>query len=239
MIPQITKRQIGDVTIVDIKGAFSGPWALRGKDLLSETFGSNGGGTMVLNLREMTSLDTLGARSIFEAISEKENIGILYGSEWVMDLMSRFLEGKRFRMFRDEQEILSAFGPHFVGTSSSRAEERTSVRLQTALPLKFYYEEAGEKVEFQAIVTNLNEKGLFAEYIDLKSAEKSLEHLSPYDLKLLHLILLLPRGNAVHAEGNVVHRKLDGEQVGIGIQFSKIGLKEQEAIRNFLNSYKL
>lgn len=235
MIPQIKKRRIGNVMIVDIKGALSGAWALKGMERLRRMLAFERAEKLIFNFRETTDLDTLGAKSIFESVPKNKQAGILCGSTTVMEVIRHFPEYERFRVFHDEQEIVSTFGQDLT-PALNLSDSRTSVRLQTALPLEFYYEEEGEKIEFRAIVTNLSENGLFAEYIDLKSAEKSLERLNPNDLKRLHLIISFPRRKAIKLEGNVVHCKLDEEQVGIGIQFSQIGSCEQEEIRRFLGS---
>jgi len=233
MIPQITQRKIGNVMIIDINGTLSGSWALRGKEKLSQMLEAMRGQKVIFNLRGVTGMDTLGVKSLFESVSRQKEAGVLYGNAGVRDLMSHFPESKRFRMFRDEGEVVSVFGEDLVSAVNSK-EQRTTVRMETAVPLEFDYEEGGEKIQFRAIVTNLSEGGLFAQYIDLKIAEESLKRLNPYDLKVLHLKLLLPNKKPIHTEGKVVYRKLDGEQVGIGLQFTRIGSKEREEIRRFL-----
>ena len=233
MIPQITQRKIGNVRIVDVKGTFSGPWAIRGKERLSQAMGHAKDEKVILNLREVNGLDTLGAKCLLEQVAGKKEVGVFCGSTSVMELINHFLESKQLRIFQSEAEIISAFG-HDLISGSEPKEQREHSRMETALPLEFYYEDEGEKVQFRAIVTNVSEGGLFAEYIDLKVAEESLSRLDPYDLKVLQLKLSLPNKKTIQAEGKVAYRKLDGEQVGIGIQFSRIGEREQAEICHFL-----
>ena len=234
MIPQIAKRQIGNVAIIDIRGAFSGSWALRGRENLRQVVGSLCQGEKVIfNLSQTSGLDTLGVRSILASVSEEVDGAFLRGTSSVMDLVSRFPESKRFRIFKNEQEMTQAFGKDFMKTGGV-SEQRNSLRLQTAIPLEFYYEEDGERVKFQAIVTNLSNSGLFAEYIDLKVAEESLERLDPYELKMLYMTLFLPKRKAIQLKGNVIHRNLDGEQMGIGIRFIDVASADQEEIQHFL-----
>ena len=233
MIPQIAQRKIGNVTILDIKGSFSGSWALRGREKLKQALGTMDLGKVIFNLRETTGLDTLGAKCLLESLPVTKEAGILYGNVEIMEFVNRFPESERFRRLHSEEEIVSAFGQDLV-VQTGPNEQRTSDRIETAFPLKFDYEEDGEKKQFKAIVTNLSEGGLFAEYIDLKVAEESLNHLDPSDLKLLYLKLLLPNRKPIFAEGKVVYRKLDGEQVGIGIQFFEVGSREQKEIGHFL-----
>ncbi|MBI4372653.1 MAG: PilZ domain-containing protein [Candidatus Omnitrophica bacterium] len=227
-------RQIGNVMIIDIKGAFTGTWALRGGANLRHAFNAfKNGHKVIFNLRQTIGLDTLGARFIFESTPREVEGGVLAGSSSVMDMFSQFPEARRFRIFQDEEAMVQAFGEEFVGTYES-TEQRNSPRLLTALPLEFYEEGDGEKVVFRAIVTNLSDSGLLAEYIDLKIAEESLKRLNPYDLKTLHLTLFFPRRKVIQMMGNVVHRNLNGEQMGIGIRFTDVAEKDQDEIRQFL-----
>ena len=221
MIPQITRRQIGGVTIIDIKGPLTGVWALREKAVAMRKLVAEEEQAVILNLKGMTQLDTVGAKAIFETLAKGRQVGIFGGSPDVLDVLGRFSQLKRFRMFRDEAEVVSVFGADFVRSLKDR-EKRKHGRLRTALPLEFSCRSEREKIYFHAIVTNLSETGLFAEYIDLEAAEQSLEQLSPYDLKVIELKLLLPKGKSVEAEGKVAHRKLDGDQVGIGIEFTRM-----------------
>ena len=236
MVPQISERRIGNVMIVDIKGNLSGAWALRGRERIAQAVAKNSSCKLIFNLRETTGLDTLGAKSILENIPEGSELAVIPGNSGVLDLVKRCLKSRRFYLYRDEKEIASALGPDFVA-AETLIEQRESARLETAFPLEFYFRDEEEQIEFRAIVTNLSESGLFAEYIDLNKAAESLKRLDPYDLKLLNLKLLLPMRKPIETEGNVVRRRLDGEQVGIGIKFASIGEKEVAEIRSFLKSH--
>ena len=233
MRPQIAKRTIGKVTILDIRGSFTRPLALRSKQELPRQFQSQEV-VKILNLRPITNLDTLGARVILESVPNAQDISMLAGNPHVMDLMNRFSEGKQFRLFWNEREIASSFGKDLVSAPIQIKERRAHPRLSMALPLEFYDIEEKEPIRFRAIITNLSSGGLFAEYIDLKHAEESLEHVDPYDLHPLHLAISFPRGKVVEGEGKVVHRRLDGDQLGVGIEFYRLDQKEQQAIVNFL-----
>lgn len=235
MLPQITKRQIGNVTIIDIKGPLTGVWALREKASGMKNLVSEEAQAVILNIQGMTQLDTVGAKAIFESVPKNKHIGFFGGSEDVLEVLQHFEESKKFRLFHDEEEIVSAFGKDLVKFQETN-EKRRCERLSTALPLGFYFEEEGEKISFHAIVTNLSKTGLFAEYIDLKVAEQSLEQLNPYDLKMLHLTISLPKGKKIEADGKVMHRKMDGDQVGIGIEFYKISPEAQKEIERFLKA---
>lgn len=235
MILQIGERKIGNVVIVDIKGDLSGTGAVRGRNRIAQALSRNNSCKFIFNLRETMSLDTLGTKSILESLPEGDDLSVIPGNLGVLDLVKRYLNNRRLRLYRNELEIASAFGRDFV-KDEALGDARGFKRLETAFPLEFYFEDRGDSFEFRAIVTNLSQSGLFAEYIDLTSAEETLKRLDPYDLKLLHLRLFLPMRKPVACEGNVVHRRLDGDQLGIGVQLTNLGEKEASEIQNFLNS---
>lgn len=235
MLPQITKRQIGNVTIIDIKGPMTGIWALREKASGMKNLVSEEARAVILNIQGMTQLDTVGAKAILDSVPKDKHVGFFGASADALELLGHFDDLREFRLFRDEEELVSAFGKDLVQFQET-SEKRKYDRLSTALPLQFYYEEEGEKIMFHAIVTNLSKTGLFAEYIDLKVAEQSLERLNPYDLRMLHLMVSLPKGKKITAEGKVMHRKMDGDQVGIGIEFYKISEEAQNEIIRFLRA---
>ena len=87
------------------------------------------------------------------------------------------------------------------------------------------------------MVVNLSETGLFAEYIDLEGARESQAIVNPYDLTMLNLEIKLPNRTIVAVQGKVVRRKLDGEQVGIGIEFYEVDEANASRLKMFLASY--
>jgi anti-anti-sigma regulatory factor len=236
MIPQISKRKIGNVTVIDIKGEFTGHWALREEQGLKAEISSRHGSNTIINLKEMTSLDTVGARVIFESLASERDVGMLLGNENVMDVLNRFSELKRFRVYQNESDVVEAFGPELVACEQA-AERRKYPRLFVALPIEFYRIDEEDPAVFKAIVTNFSLGGCFAEYIDLKIAERSLERLNPYDIKLLHFTIALSRAMAVQGEGRVAHYRINGAQLGIGIEICKMDLKDQEEVKEFLNQF--
>ncbi|MBI1978126.1 MAG: PilZ domain-containing protein [Candidatus Omnitrophica bacterium] len=239
MIPQIKSRKIGAVKVIDIQGELSGPWALRSKETIKRMLSQAVNQRVVFNLQQMTNVDSLGVKTLLESVPEGQELEILFGSNSVTNFIKHFSQSKPVRAFQSEAEIALAFGEAFMDKPTSGAgEQREFVRMQTVIPIEFHYEDNDEKMEFRAIATNLSEGGLYAEYIDLKMADQSLECLNPYDLKILDLKLFFPKGKVIRAMGKMAHCRLEGEQIGIGIQFMEIGSRELDEIRNFMGSYE-
>ena len=234
---QVRSRKIGRLTMIDIEGNLTGSGAMRAEEMIERSISDSlsHNKPVVLNIKAVTDMDTLGMRMLLRQLSRNAEAGILVTRRDFLNLIDQTGKESLFRTFYHEEEAVSAYGPDLVSNFSSDTDQRRSGRLGTALPLEFYSEDEGEKVCFQAVVTNLSEGGLFAEYIDVKSAEDSFERLSPYDLGSLRLKLTISGKRAIRAHGKLVHVKMDGEQVGFGIQFDHIGDKEKLEIRDFLD----
>lgn len=239
MIPQIKSREIGRVKVIDIQGELSGPWALRSKETIKQMLSQAANQKVVFNLQQMTNVDSLGVKTLLESVPEGQNLEILFGSDSVANFIKHFSQSRSVRTFQSEREIASAFGEAFMDKpASGEGEQREFRRMQTVIPIEFHYEDDDRKIEFRAIATNLSEGGFYAEYIDLKMADQSLECLNPYDFKILDLKFFLPKGKVVRAKGKMAHCRLEGEQIGIGIQFMEIGSGELDEIRNFMCAYE-
>lgn len=237
MIPQVNSRKIGNVTIIDMKGSLTGFWTERVRKEIEHFLNEQKSQRVVFNLQKVTQMDSLGLKAIFQNISESQEISILSDNRSIVDMVGTLLGSRQLNVIKNEHDIVSFLGKELVDNVHFK-ERRVHPRLLTALPLEFYRLGEEEPVYFRAVVTNLSLGGLFAEYIDLKHAEQSLERLSPYDLKLLHLRISMPKSKTVDAEGRVAHRRLYGEQLGIGVEFYKISVEDQAEIEDFLRIHE-
>ena len=139
MIPQVIKRKIGKVSIIDMNGSVTGLWTSRISAQLERAFQNLDGNPAVLNLRHVSDVDTLGLKSIFQVTSAHENLSILSGSREVMDFFKRYSGTQIFRILKDEEDLVHVYGSDLLEGNSVDDEHRGSIRLHTALPVKFSY----------------------------------------------------------------------------------------------------
>lgn len=233
MVAQVSKRKIGNVTVVDIKGAFTGPWAIRSQNDLKFYIDADKTKKLVFNLRPATEMDSLGAKIISRFVPKDGDIGFFLGDPQMMRMVERYLEHEPYHVFRNEREVVAKFGDALV--ESEGKEQRQFPRLKTALPIRFYKIGDDRKTIFRAVVTNLSMGGLYAEYIDLKHAEETLQNMNPNDLSRIHLHFSLPTGRAIDTMGKVAYANQNEEQVGIGVQFESLSEKDQMELNQYLN----
>ncbi|OGW81316.1 MAG: hypothetical protein A3G33_00855 [Omnitrophica bacterium RIFCSPLOWO2_12_FULL_44_17] len=237
MIPQIHQRKLGSVMIVDVEGSLTGPWALRGKDEMRYFVKSAETHQIVFNLANTEGMDSLGVKSLFENIPADDGISVILGNRGVMNTLEHYCGNKRFRVFRNETEVIAALGDNDVVRNPSvgtDADGRLSPRLRTSVPLEFYYKDDEDILLFKGIVTNMSLGGLFAEYIDLANPEQSLEGFDPKRMKTLQLVVFLPHRKPLSLEGEVAHIHSSKEQLGIGIKFERLQQSQIDEINKFL-----
>jgi hypothetical protein len=179
----------------------------------------------------------LGVKALIEGLPNNKEFGFLSGNLSVMDMVNSIVLPKAVRIFQNEEELIHHFGQHLVSGAEELlpGEKRRHDRLNSALPLEFKCRGAkGEVLEFRAIVTNLSESGLFAEYIDLEDVSRSRSVINPYELKMLDLKIKLANQKVVTVKGKVVRQRLKGDQVGIGIEFYHIDEENKRKLKTFL-----
>ena len=235
-LPQITRRRIGSVVILDIKGELVGPWALKAKDNIEKLLTQNIH-NLIINLKELSTVDSLGVKAISENLNPQARNALISWKISVMEMFSQLKALHDIKVFQDENAVIDYFGKEFIEDNQSPpfTEKRVHKRLKTAIPLEFLYKDNnGQKIVFKAIITDLSEGGLFAEYLDLETVDNINKKLDPYDFKMLELKIKLPQQDYIYASGKVLRTVITGEQLGLGIEFYKINDNDKQRISNFL-----
>lgn len=236
MIPQVTRRQIGKVNVIDINGPITGLWKTRLETQLERAFYKVDGKAAVLNFRHITDIDSLGLRSLLDATSNQKQVRILSGESEIMDFLNRYAESKRFQILNNEEELVQVYGPDLLQDVTSDDENRGSVRLQTAISIRFSYDQDSEKKQCVGVISNLSRNGFYIEYIDILSVEQTLSQLNPRDIQALDFIISLPKGKTVSGQGKVLHWQLDHDQFGIGVRIQKFDEESEKRFLHFLQS---
>lgn len=238
-VPQITRRKIGSVVIIDLEGELIGPWALRARDSIETLIANSGTDNVLINLKDLSTIDSLGVRAVIDNFDVNKKGGVVSGKIAVMEMFSHLINLDDIRVFKNEDEVIGFFAKDFVDENlfSPFMEQRRAPRLRTALPLLFWYQDQkGEKVSFSAIVTDLSETGLCAEYLDVDSLANFNRSFEAQELQHLHMDIKLPDTDHIHVDGDVMRTLIAGEQIGIGVKFVNLTANDAEKIITFLQS---
>ncbi len=236
-IPQIINRKIGEVEILDLKGDFVGPWAIRGREDIQRFVENNRPKNLLINLKDVETIDSLGVKAIVDNLRHGTKSGVVSANYSVTEMFTRLVPSTEVRFFKDEEEVVRFFAEELVKerTGTPVEEKRKYPRLKTAFSLEFSFKDGeGEELVFRSIVTNLSEGGLYAEYLDLEPTSGNPKKIDPYDLKMINMKIKLSDENQIQAEGKVIRTDMDGEQMGIAIQFYRLSDENRRRIQKLI-----
>jgi len=178
----------------------------------------------------------LGLRKLLAACLRPQR-SLIYGASDILihNLGETYLP-HNIRVCHDEKEVAEDFGPFLLEkdkdkefeleensgkTNGREVERRRSKRMHVAIPIALQFQlKSGEVITTNAISTNISEGGLFAEYLDLETAQR-IETIEPIT-DLMVDIHILPNANfsdEYHIRGRVMRKELRKKQLGLAVEF--------------------
>ncbi len=234
---KIKAKRVGDVNIFEIYGELTGAFALRGQDAMQKSIQTNKKKNLLFNIQDLIDIDDLGITAILKNTELVQKSALLAGHCPVVSSIQRKDTAKKLSLLKNEAEVANFFCHEFAAPTLEEQvypERRQFARLKTVLPLHFWYvkEDEAQKIEFFAVVTNLSEGGLFAQFIESVSEEGTKKMLNPYDLKLLHLRIGLMDEEPLSVRGKIIHNNyFEG---GIGVEFYEMDEKTKFRMRDWI-----
>lgn len=236
MIPKVLFRKVGAVDVIELKGFVCEPWARRTGEQMTEILDGNPAQGLLLNMREVAKVDDAGAGAILETVRKSKKSGILGHNLPVHYIVERMEEKDRVKILDKNSDTVNYFDRELaMAVDEIQKERRRYPRIQTALPVEFELKDFEAPFFFEAVVTNLSEGGLYAQFLDSEMEELAGRTLNPFDLKLLEIRLSLPGGLQVTTEGKVLREKEEGSGVrGAALEFYQLKASDLSLIRDFL-----
>ncbi|MDD5217545.1 MAG: PilZ domain-containing protein [Candidatus Omnitrophica bacterium] len=236
---KIKVKSVGDVRIYEIIGDFTGGFAINGKKAMKQSIRLCRRKNLFLNMECMDRLDSIGAEVIKTQKGMFEKCAFLTHCTDVKDMISSREDNDDFAIMEDQCEVAQFFSKEFAMRSIANKnyiEQRKYVRLYTVLPLNIKCMMKGDApTELFAVVTNLSEGGLYAEFIRSKEEDCAREMMNPYDLKLLQLEIDLTGQGKLAVAGKLVHGDINVG--GIGVEFYDLNLMDQQKISRWIASH--
>lgn len=219
--PKIKAKVVGSVDILEFWGQWH-PQRLAEKAEPLKEYLKDRGRHVLLNLSWMNQVNRDHFEYFEGLFKDAKKRGVLMPPYRLQEVRVDWIRQHRFEYLTDEKAATCFFQWEFAedSTGTRLGEERRGyVRLRTVLPLTFWFEDRlGQRRDFFAVVTNLSEGGLYAEFIESVSESRMKNHFDPYELPLIHMNLFLTLAKRPLAiQGKVVYGNFPEE--GIGIQF--------------------
>lgn len=238
-VNKIKSKSIGQVRIFEIFGNFSGAFAQKGEEAIRTASRNRVLPCAFFNLSGTKEMDHLGASAIAQNLEYFSKAGVLIEDGRLQEAFRALLPNEtQVKVFQDEFEVSDYFSKEFAEGSrldDGYRDRRQFVRLRTVLPIKFWLDQSNTK-EFFAVVTNLSEGGLFAEYIHSRFEDDSLRWLTPAGPNL-DICLYLELDKVLRCKGRVVH----GEpfEWGVGMEFLGLDDLDKNRIRDWISAHLL
>lgn len=234
----VTMREIGTVSVFDLKGEPSACSVQDAAWKIQRNIRRHRYQRIILNFQEMGDLDQIGLRKLL-AVCIRPKKSLIYGaSPRMVNVMEDGYLPTNVEICQDEEDVAACLGPFLLEKEpdkkvvapnlnpreesiGKKMENRRSPRMHVAIPLELkVFPKQGEPIVSKAIATNISEGGLFAEYLDLKMAEK-LDALDPIE-DLDAEIHIFPSANFTgeyQVKAKIRRKEIRKRQLGLGIEF--------------------
>ena len=224
----VSRRVIGKVNIFDLFGNIEGEWCEQIKAYITSYIKECHFRHVILNIQSVDDVKTREAHGILTLLALPKKSAVYFDSPSIMD---KFIEGydkrydkKKPRLCNSRQEIIKIFGRELIERDKVIHFEnrRGHIRIKAALTADIaFIERDGHRIESDAIITNLSETGLFAEYLDLKSSF-TVQNLDYFKNLTLHIKMQNPgmsKGPPIEHKGHILRIEFTGRQAGMAVKF--------------------
>ncbi|MDD5085897.1 MAG: hypothetical protein PHE61_07660 [Candidatus Omnitrophica bacterium] len=221
---ELKKREIGSVVVFDLFGHLEEGKGETLRDDLEGEIQKENHINVILNLQGIESSDEITLRKVLVTLERPVRKAIFCDSDEVFKLLRETYLSGGIPITRSEEEIVELFGAYLLekGKKVGKRDRRRNPRMKVAIPvgLDFQTPNAG-LLTTKAIVTNVSEGGIFAEYLNWKSAleVKKLEGAKNVGVKI---IFRHPKTeNTAEINGAIVRIEHTNDQVGLAVQYVK------------------
>ncbi len=233
---RIKSKRVGRVNICEIYGDFRDGFARRGKAALAQLAQGLQTPDLLLNLKDLENADRFGLDVLRECGAYfRKSALLIAGAPLEANPDAQNLTQK-YHVAKNLCEAASFFQRELAEAMPGQIEgdeRRGFVRLPVILPAKFHAHEQETPGDYFAVVTNLSEGGLYAEFIDSGTETSAAKNLDPFELKLLDVELVLTPDVCVKAGAKVVHAK-KGEG-GLGMEFYQFPAGDKDKLLEWLS----
>lgn len=237
---KIKAKRVGDVNIFEFQGEFKGDFATRGEEAMRQVLANNRKKNVLFNLQGLSRMDQQGIAAILHSAQSAQKSAIYTDVDELLEPIKNQDQQNKMAYFVDKDNVAYYFSREFAAPSFDEylnPERRRFIRLASSLPTHFWFEDEGGKLfRYFAVVTNISEGGLFAQFIESVSEEGIKKNLNPYDFQLIHIrVGMQQNDDPLDAIGKLIHGNI--REGGIGIEFYDMDVKNRERLSNWIREH--
>lgn len=234
---RIKSKSVGGVRIFEISGCLEGEFGQSGDAAIEKTMKGHIRKNVLFNLRRVQKVDEAAVVGLIKNLRNTAKCALVTENTEVIECFKRLDKNHRLAFLQDEKEAIRFFSQEFVSVNDGpdwlERERRQFIRLQTALPVDFTVTtEKGESICLIAVVTNLSESGLYAEFIQAQDEQRAKDTFKPYDLNLIEVKLSLNQHVQVKARGKLIHGSV--QEGGFGLEFYEFPQGHRAMLREWV-----
>jgi len=235
---KLSTREIGCVSVFDLDGDSTHESLGEIANKIQKQIRRHRMQRIILNLQRANEIDPIGMRRLMAACIRPHQ-SLIYGAsvDALEVLKESYLPGN-VKICRTEDDVAADFGPFLLEKESGKniarefkdftresighqVERRRSKRMHVAIPVELNLQQKdGGELFTRAIITNISEGGMFAEYLDTEQAEK-IDRLD--QIENLEVNIRIPQCQNFPEEycvkGIVTRKELRKRQLGLAIKF--------------------
>ena len=217
-------RKIGSVVVFDLFGSLRNKLGDDVKDRLEGDIQEGNYTNVILNAQGVEATDELTLRKILVTMERPVRKAIFCDDGDFFKALSKTYLSNRVPVCRTEEEIVDLFGAYLLerGKRIGTRDRRRNPRIKMAIPIGIEILAASqEAVLTKAIVTNLSDGGVFAEYLDWKSARAAKNIPNITDLEAKVIFRHSKTGNETRIASKILRFEETDNQIGVAVQYVK------------------
>lgn len=231
-------REIGAVNVFDLEGDPTDEAVQEIADKIQRKIRRHRMQRVILNLKNMPEIDPIAMRRLLASCIRPKRSVIFGASEETSRLLADSCMASNMRLCSNEEQVAEDLGPFLLEKESDKqierenpdvskesighqVERRRAKRMHVAMPVEFRIRQSsGDPIFTKAIITNISEGGMYAEYLDLDHA-KQIEALNAVDgLKVeIRIPACANFPEEYQVNGVITRKELRKKQLGLAIKF--------------------
>ena len=225
-IPHVSRRMIGKVNIFDLQGDIKENLIDGIRSYIESYIKECHFNNVILNIQSVKEPETDVTHSILQILEIPKKSAVFADSKEKIDHFTHGYQSKKMKSCCAQKDIVSLFCKELIEKDKviNFNERRKSKRIKSALDAEIdFIDSKNNTVHSQAIITNISDDGIFAEYLDLSSS-LNVHDLDYFKNLTARIAMQNPdqsKENLLEYYGNILRLEFSGNQAGIAIQFRK------------------
>lgn len=218
---KIELREKGGISVFDLRGDVIGSWALELKQRLTEAKRRRLK-YLVLNFKDVNSIDSLGVEAILGAIKKGIEIRIVFPNPSCRNMFEKYDLLRLVKVSQGEEDALKSFSVYRDGFTVNR---RRHARVQCNIPVEITL----KNTRLPGVLLNISEGGGLLGYLDPFGLDKN--GLPSGSLQIA--IRLAKESEPIRVEGEIKSFDRSREIMAMGIEFTGLSDEYQTIIKSY------